>query len=83
MSLAERYKTPNTISRQGLPCSVAELLESLPDVEAKALRKMLAAPFRVWGHQDIEDALLAEGHKVGRGTVGKHRRGSCRCGRAA
>lgn len=83
MSLAERITAPKGGSNQGLPCSVAELLVSLPDAEAAALKVMLDAPWRVWGHQRIEDILADEGHPVGIGAVGKHRRGKCRCSKAS
>ena len=81
MSLAERVDTRGT-NKQGLPCSVAELLASLPDDEAAAFKAMLDAPWRVWGHQRIEDVVAEEGHyTLGKGAVGKHRRRTCRCSR--
>lgn len=80
MSLAEQANL--TGSRQGMPCSVATLLEELDATkpsEAEALRMMLDSPWRVWGHTAIEEALEAEGYSVGTGQIGKHRRKRCRC----
>lgn len=78
MSLAEHVPTR---AQHGLPCPIATLLTELPESEADALRTMLDAPWRVWGHQAIERVLLAEGHECGTGSVGKHRRLACRCKR--
>ena len=82
MSLAEKLNQPGTGNRQGLPCSVAELLRDLPPKEAAALKEMLDSPWRIWGHNEIEKALGEEGHPVGTGTVGKHRRRTCRCAKS-
>lgn len=78
MSLAKRATTPIK-AIHGIPCSVGELLASLDKAEAKALQVMLAAPWRMWPHNHIEQALWDEGHAVGQGQVGKHRRKGCRC----
>lgn len=83
MSLAERVTTEPAAAKHGLPCPIAVLLTTLPDEEAAALRSMMDAPWRVWGHEAIERALFAEGHTVGTGSVGKHRRKTCRCKRNA
>lgn len=82
MSLAEKLAAPKGGSKQGLPCSVATLLHELPDDECTALQAMLDAPWRIWGHQRIEGILLEEGHSVGTGSIGKHRRRTCRCAKA-
>lgn len=80
MSLAERAKTPPQIKGPGLPCPIALLLtEKLNPAEAKGLQAMLDAPWRVWPHISIEKALGEEGHNVAWNSVGKHRRGGCRC----
>ena len=80
MALSDR--NPRQGATQGLPCSVASLLAQLdgdqPE-DAKTLRKWLASPWRVFGHGWIEEQLRSEGYDVGMGTVGKHRRGQCRC----
>lgn len=79
MSLAERLQAPRG---QGMPCSVAVALRELPPEDAADLKDALNAPWRIMGHAQIEAALAAEGHPVGVGAVGKHRRGSCRCTRS-
>lgn len=79
MSLKARAATPPAGSKQGLPCSIRTLLETLPKDESAALKTMLDAPWRVWPHTEIEKAIEDEGHQVGRGAVGKHRRSTCRC----
>lgn len=81
MALADRLASqPET--RNGLPCSVGVLLDTLPSDEADALRTMLGTPEkRGWNAGDIYDALVAEGHKVGLQTINRHRGGKCRCGR--
>lgn len=66
-------------SNQGKDCSVAELLAELKGEDLATLRKALQAPWRVVPHVALERALLKEGHQVGTGMVGKHRRGDCRC----
>lgn len=78
MTLANRVTSP-VKPIHGTPCSVAELLASLDKTEAKALQAMLDAPWRVWPHNHIEQAIWDEGHPVGQGQVGKHRRNVCRC----
>ena len=80
MSLAARAKTPPEIKGPGSPCPIQLLLsEKLDSAEAKGLQTMLDAPWRLWPHSEVEKALEAEGHRIGVGAVGKHRRGTCRC----
>lgn len=78
MSLAQRATSPQK-AIHGTPCSVGELLSELDKVEAKALQTMLDSPWRIWPHLHVEEAIRAEGHPVGQGQVGKHRRKACRC----
>ena len=66
-------------SNQGMPCSVATLLATLPPSEADELRHLVNAPWRVVSHSALERAIREEGHVVGVGAIGKHRRGDCRC----
>lgn len=76
MALSERLKT--TPQRQpGLPCSVGALLDTLPADEAGALEQMMG-PLG-WSASRIYEALAAEGHEVGRQTIGRHRSRACRC----
>lgn len=80
MSLSERLQGASR--GQGMPCSVAVALRELPPDDAAALKEALDAPWRIMGHAKIEADLAAEGHPVGVGSVGKHRRGTCRCSRS-
>jgi hypothetical protein len=82
MALVDRL--PPKARNHGLPCSVAAILEQLDHdnpADGAELRKWLAAPMNVWPHSAIESDLREEGHSIGAGTVGKHRRGDCRCAR--
>lgn len=82
--MALKDHAPPRLRNHGLPCSVAAILEQLDTTdpaEAGYLRVMLAAPMNTWPHSAIETALRQEGHPIGAGTVGKHRRGDCRCAR--
>lgn len=65
--------------KTGMPCSVAAVLEALSPKEAAILRDWLGSP--EWTARSIFEALLVEGHQVGLQTIGRHRRGECRCGR--
>lgn len=82
MSLSERIKTqPSRIS--GYDCSVGRLLNTLEGEELSALIHMLGTPEkRGWSQSDIYDALIGEGHEVGRQTINRHRAGGCRCFKA-
>lgn len=81
MSLEQRIAHTKGGTNQGLPCSVGTLLRTLPKKQAAELRQFLEAPWRVVTHTSLERAIREEGHEVGTGSVGKHRRGDCRCGR--
>ena len=76
MSLAQRSKQPPPV-KNGMPCSIGHILTALPDSEREALSGMLEDP--AWAHEALWAALDAEGHRVGRQTVGRHRRGQCSC----
>ncbi len=76
MSLAEQLnQTPKR--NHGLPCSVGALLDRLDPREADALEQMMG-PLG-WSAARIYDTLAAEGHEVGRQTIGRHRSRSCKC----
>ena len=81
MSLADRVQSIKGGSNQGLPCSVGTLLNTLPKKDAAELRRLLESPWRIVPHNALERAIRGEGHDVGTGSVGKHRRGDCRCGK--
>lgn len=75
MGLAERLAEPEVHHNAG--CGVGLLLQKLPDEDVTVLRDALDNPDI--GHSTIARALQAEGHQSAKGTVGKHRRGECKC----
>lgn len=77
MALAERLTTTPQRKPTGLPCSVGQLLDTLPTDEADALEQMMG-PLG-WSASRIYEALASEGHEVGRQTIGRHRSRACRC----
>lgn len=79
MSLADRVQSVKGGSNQGFPCSVGNLLATLPKKDAAELRRLLETPWRIVTHSALERAIRDEGHTVGTGAIGKHRRGDCRC----
>lgn len=84
MALSDRVKT-RPAAKHGTPCSVGALLDHLEGAELEALKVMLGDPVKRdgWPADDIYDALVEEGHSVGRQTINRHRGGRCRCGKAA
>lgn len=77
MTLADRIAQTKGGSNQGLECSVSILLRNLRGNELAEFEDALADS--TISHTLLERALRAEGHYVGTGTIGKHRRGDCRC----
>lgn len=75
MPLAEKLNTP-TRRQPGTPCSVAELLAKLNNDDRAALHAALDSR---QSSSEIYWALRDEGHTVGKQTIGRHRRGDCRC----
>jgi hypothetical protein len=75
MALADRVQS-KPVRRHGIPCSVGELLDSLPADEHAALEQMLTGG---WSQAEIHAAVTAEGHYVGRQTINRHRSQACRC----
>jgi len=75
MALADRVQSKPT-RRHGIPCSVGELLDTLPADESAALEQMLSGG---WSQAEIHAAVTAEGHYVGRQTINRHRSRACRC----
>jgi len=61
-------------TRRGPKCSICKLLVDLPEDDRMALEEALESrlPSTV-----IQRAILADGHHLGRGSVGRHRRGDC------
>jgi hypothetical protein len=75
MALADRVQS-KPVRRHGIPCSVGELLDSLPPDEVAALEQMLSGG---WSQAEIHKAVTDEGHYVGRQTINRHRSQACRC----
>lgn len=75
MALTDRVKS-KPARRHGIPCSVGELLDNLPEAESTALETMLTTG---WSQSEIFAAVTAEGHQVGRQTINRHRSRACRC----
>ncbi len=76
MTLAEALTSPAPHT-SGLPCSVAQILAGLDDDDRTVLQRALSD--RQISAGQIYNALVAEGHSVGRQTIPRHRRGHCRC----
>jgi hypothetical protein len=77
LTLSQRLDAGPPTIIHGTPCSIATALSALPDEEAKALRRMLED--QRWTAGNVYDALTSEGIEVGRQSIGRHRRGDCRC----
>lgn len=60
-------------------CSVADLLDSMTDADAKDLESALADP--AIPHTAITRALNKRGHDMHDKRVAAHRRGECACAR--
>lgn len=69
----------------GLPCSMADALEAInaadPELHSD-LTQWLAGEGPRWSDAEVHRALQSLGYRVGKQTVGRHRRGNCRCGQA-
>lgn len=75
MGLAERIQENNWRYRP--VCTVARLIADLPDDDRVALSDALADPGILLSA--IERALRADGYEIAAQTLGRHRRGDCRC----
>lgn len=84
MALADRVADDPGRTRPGPRCSVGILEDQLEGAELEALHVMLGTPDRRgWTESQVYDALIAEGYKVGRQTINRHRGGRCGCPKAA
>ena len=74
MSLRDELSKAQPV-RRGPKCSICRLLIDLPEDDRDALEEALDSymPSTV-----IHRAIAADGHRVGRGSVGRHRRGDCK-----
>jgi hypothetical protein len=61
----------------GRPCSVGTLLGELSDDDRATLEDWLADTR--YSESGIWAELKAEGHLIGRQSIGRHRREQCRC----
>ena len=61
--------------KTGPKCSVCRLLSELPEEDRVALQEALDSGM---AESAIHRAIKSEGHYVGKGAVGRHRRGDCR-----
>lgn len=77
MTLADQLASAKGGSNQGFACSVGTLLRTLEGEQLAELRRFLDDPSVA--HAALERAIKAEGHFVGVGSIGKHRRHDCRC----
>lgn len=74
-----------TQTRTGLPCSMADTLAIIAANDPELhddLSHWLAGEGPRWSDTEVHRALQDLGYRVGRQTVGRHRRGDCRCGQA-
>lgn len=66
---------------QGPPCRIATVLAQLDDGDAADLNTALGDPSieakAIWR------VLISRGFDISHQTLGRHRRGDCRCGRAS
>jgi len=76
MALSERLNE-NPHRSTGMACSIGTLLGRLPSDEAQALNAMMNE--LGWSASRIYEALVSEGHEVGRQTIGRHRSRACKC----
>ncbi len=85
MSLSERLSTPPEPTQSGKECSVGYLLATLPADEAESLQYVLDHPKEGWTAFKIHYRVsfnsdgTPSGLYVAKQTVGRHRRGDCRC----
>jgi hypothetical protein len=60
--------------KRGPACSVCRLLQDLPSEDSQALQDALDAGL---AESALTRAIRSEGHYVGKGAIGRHRRGDC------
>lgn len=75
MNLADRLAVTSG-GRAGPLCIVCWLLADLPEPDRSTLDDALNGD--VYTSVQIAAALTAEGHRVSKGTMARHRRGECR-----
>lgn len=80
MGLADTLADAPEPYRGGLPCPVRLILDTLPGKDRAALEAALDRGSG-WQNKQLAEALAAEGVKAQPDSLGRHRRGDCRCGR--
>jgi ABC-type siderophore export system fused ATPase/permease subunit len=78
MSLKDALATEKDASRKGPLCGLAILRARLDKADLTALDEYLADRDGVTT-ASIHRALLTEGHRIGKNTIERHRRGDCSC----
>lgn len=73
MSLRDQLQNQQPLAK-GPRCSICKLLQTLPEDDQMALLEALESSLH---STFIQRAIMAEGHKIGRGSVARHRRGDC------
>lgn len=73
MSLREQLAAHKSTQR-GPRCSICKLLPMLSEDDRMVLEEAMASNM---ASAQIQRAILAEGHNIGRGSVARHRRGDC------
>lgn len=81
MSLRDTLDAEKAAARKGPPCGMFVLLGNLDKADAEVLREYLGDREKVTTAV-IHRALLREGHRLGKNTIERHRRGECSCGRS-
>ncbi len=79
MSLRQTLEAEKAASRKGPLCGVAVVESRLDPDDLAALREFLADRDNVTTAA-ITRALASDGHRIGKNTVERHRRGECACG---
>lgn len=79
MSLRQTLEVEHAASRKGPLCGMSVIESRLDADDLAALREYLEDRDNVTTAA-IHRALLTGGHRVGKNTLERHRRGECACG---
>lgn len=77
MGFASRLSDARPAAHHNAGCQISDILAAADDDDAAALQAALDDP--QWRHSDLTRVLQAEGFNVSGHTVGRHRRGECKC----
>lgn len=77
ITLAEAFAQASP--QRGPGCSVAKMLGQLGAVDRQLVEGWLAAPTSEISHAHLARTFKAVGYTFGGDTLGRHRRGECRC----